>query len=435
MKFLPFAFLLLAASSALADSDWEHNGSTMHLSAQGKQRAIAYLKPRASLPASSGTVLFRGRIKGDIYQGEAFLFSSKCDSIGFAVSGPATNQLIQLTGKKPKRDRNCKIVGYEPERLTFNRLGRTAAKESKQGRVIEEEGTESGKLTEANTQSGTSGLRLADAQSNDASENPCVKLGVAVFSKKPSAELTPLRDACGRDPNDCPPTKIILSLGENPFPLNCVAADKLRLAKERDEEQARIAQEAPYDLSADDISRVQTALIECWGDDIGLPDGKLGRKTKAAIAQYTSEEPLNKERFDSLVAGCPDVKYSFAAASIGTDGEYSAVFGYNSGVDALRASIEGCRNKSAHPDSCISMLAPTKTAGFHWVEQGLGDKKPKVGIAIAECNRGQRKHVFLTRGPFKETAKAYSYDEFAAKGYKRSECRILASLDAFGIDE
>ena len=81
------------------------------------------------------------------------------------------------------------------------------------------------------------------------------------------------------------------------------------------------------------------------------------------------------------------------------------------------------------------MLAPTKTGGFISDDDEAISKKWKTGIAIAECNKGQRKHVFLERGPHKDTAKAFIYDSFAAEGFKRSECKILALVDAFGVDD
>ena len=90
-------------------SVWEHNGSLVRLQAAGQRRNFVYLSPRHGLPAFAGQILFRGERRGQAYVGTAYLFSSHCGRIGFAVSGSVqpNEREVVLHGTSPRRDRSC----------------------------------------------------------------------------------------------------------------------------------------------------------------------------------------------------------------------------------------------------------------------------------------------------------------------------------------
>jgi hypothetical protein len=111
---------VLSATAAGA-SVWDHNGSVVGLQASGDKRNFYYLVPRADLPVKMGTLLFSGVRQGNRYSGTAHVFSRKCGSVGYEVSGvvAADNETITMHGKAPRRDGNCNIIGYKDEVLIF----------------------------------------------------------------------------------------------------------------------------------------------------------------------------------------------------------------------------------------------------------------------------------------------------------------------------
>jgi hypothetical protein len=127
MRLLVIAFVSawLTASEAAAqdgpNSWWSHNGSVVELRAQGNARVFSYAIPRQGLPAQPGDTLFHGRRSGSSYSGTAYLFSSRCGVIGYSVSGfvSANQRKVQLRGRAPRRDANCRIVSYSADVLTF----------------------------------------------------------------------------------------------------------------------------------------------------------------------------------------------------------------------------------------------------------------------------------------------------------------------------
>ena len=122
MKVLVSVFALLFSTSAFAQSNWNHNGSVVTLHANGANRQFSYSVPRAGLPVTSGTVLFKGTKSGGTYSGTAYAFSSRCGTAGYQVSGPISNddQTVTMYGKIPRRDASCRIVQYDDDTLVFN---------------------------------------------------------------------------------------------------------------------------------------------------------------------------------------------------------------------------------------------------------------------------------------------------------------------------
>ncbi len=108
---------LLAASSAVADSCWDHNGSVMRLTDAGAARTFLYEQPRQSLWGTGiqpGVWLFSGTKSGDWYSGTARVFSSACpgNPLEYWVEGPVLqNPLrVQVTGRREVHQ-NCQPTG------------------------------------------------------------------------------------------------------------------------------------------------------------------------------------------------------------------------------------------------------------------------------------------------------------------------------------
>lgn len=111
-------------------SYWNHNGSLMALSAQGDSRVFYYEKPReliAKAGVTPGTVLFKGKLSGKTYQGQAFIFSAKCGPVAYTVSGTVSADWtrVDLRGNRPVRDANCRQTGTKPDHLVFEYRSKT----------------------------------------------------------------------------------------------------------------------------------------------------------------------------------------------------------------------------------------------------------------------------------------------------------------------
>lgn len=113
---------LFSVSSAIADSEWNHNGSIVTLHANGEHRTITYARPRPGLSVEPGTVLFEGKRSGTSYNGTAYKFSKHCGPINYAVIGIVSEdeRAILLHGNAPRRDKNCRLIGHEDESLVFS---------------------------------------------------------------------------------------------------------------------------------------------------------------------------------------------------------------------------------------------------------------------------------------------------------------------------
>ncbi len=107
----------LTATTAIADSCWDHNGSVMRLTDADSARTFLYERPRQSLRGTGvepGVWLFSGTKKGDWYEGTARIFSSACPNapLEYWVEGPVLqNPLrIRVTGRREVYDR-CQPTG------------------------------------------------------------------------------------------------------------------------------------------------------------------------------------------------------------------------------------------------------------------------------------------------------------------------------------
>jgi hypothetical protein len=170
--------LIGLAVPGAADSVWEHNGSTLQLREEGTLRSFRYSNPRAELKKAGvedGTVLFEGKKIGDRFSGTAYRFSRGCGAVGYEVKGAVSPSVgaLTLSGRAPRRNSKCEVVGHFTDQLVFRRRGAVeqrpaaaaldkkltaAAQPRKQKREITpSDGSEDGKIsTQPNTPPPTS---------------------------------------------------------------------------------------------------------------------------------------------------------------------------------------------------------------------------------------------------------------------------------------
>jgi hypothetical protein len=108
-------------------SYWNHNGSVMYLVANGDQREFYYYKPRLGMVEEGvgpGTLLFTGTVRGNAYEGTAYLFSARCGKRGYHVSGPVAESggRVVMTGAALSLGRSCKPRKVFNDVLVFDYL-------------------------------------------------------------------------------------------------------------------------------------------------------------------------------------------------------------------------------------------------------------------------------------------------------------------------
>ncbi len=104
--------ILLLASTAGADSFWDHNGSTVRLQDNGNERIFTYEYPSVKMQnagVSQGDILFSGIKKGNKYYGTAHVFSKYCgSSLPYEVKGNVySGPKVILIGTRPSYDAGC----------------------------------------------------------------------------------------------------------------------------------------------------------------------------------------------------------------------------------------------------------------------------------------------------------------------------------------
>lgn len=115
-----------AVSAPSGDSKhWNHNGSIMILSAEGKRRRFYYREPRSGLRAqgvSKGTLLFDGSRDGSQYSGTAYIFSKRCGKRAYSVSGFVSDddKSVTMSGPAPRLDSSCRQAGTRDDLLIFS---------------------------------------------------------------------------------------------------------------------------------------------------------------------------------------------------------------------------------------------------------------------------------------------------------------------------
>jgi hypothetical protein len=101
-------------TSPPAPTIWDFKGSQVALTSEGDIKHIKYEVPRPELiisGVSEGTLLFEGRDDGNRYAGKAFVFSRKCGTRSFDVTGAieqsASKVTLTLTGDRTEIDADC----------------------------------------------------------------------------------------------------------------------------------------------------------------------------------------------------------------------------------------------------------------------------------------------------------------------------------------
>lgn len=108
---------------------WHHNGSTVYLIVNGAGREFYYESPRPGMleaGARRGTLLFKGEVANNSYEGTAFIFNRQCGQFPYRVSGPIleAGRRVVLTGQAPRVNPTCQITGHLADTLDFTLLDR-----------------------------------------------------------------------------------------------------------------------------------------------------------------------------------------------------------------------------------------------------------------------------------------------------------------------
>lgn len=214
-------------------------------------------------------------------------------------------------------------------------------------------------------------------------------------------------------------------------PLDCAGVrlqQQLEEALQEENEARQSAERTPYSMSAEDVSKVQTAFMNCDSFDAHLPNGQLDKPTEDAIAEYVKEKDapaFNKRLFDAL-AKCanPDGTAIYAALSLSNDGAYGIATNYRSGVDAFRRALGECQARSSTPDHCerntrISKTYPTGS-------------DPLV-LAAMRCVGSNRSEVFIWRSIKKTTVNEGLFEAAREEGFQESQCRVLVDVVPSGV--
>jgi tetratricopeptide (TPR) repeat protein len=125
-----FAALLPAAAHGdpTLASLWNHNGSVMALYVAGDEHEMRYQEPRIGMRQEGvmpGTVRFKGTLSGNTYAGTAFVFSRRCGTHLYRVTGTlaADGSAITLKGAAPAGfDPACKLLVTRNDVVQFNFL-------------------------------------------------------------------------------------------------------------------------------------------------------------------------------------------------------------------------------------------------------------------------------------------------------------------------
>jgi hypothetical protein len=95
-----------------------HNGSlmTMFANPDTGDLVINYALPRPDLLGlvGPGTTLVRGRWSGDVFVGEARVFSRYCGAVPYPVRGSVDqSNALMLFGPAPQFDTACNVIGFD----------------------------------------------------------------------------------------------------------------------------------------------------------------------------------------------------------------------------------------------------------------------------------------------------------------------------------
>ncbi len=117
-----------ASPNAVSGTLWNNDGSILRLEASGRSRRFYFTNPGSGLAAKAGDLAFEGVREGSAFSGRAFLYTDICAPIGYTVRGSAraNEAAIKMHGKKPRRDAQCTVSGYDDSELVFTRADSAA---------------------------------------------------------------------------------------------------------------------------------------------------------------------------------------------------------------------------------------------------------------------------------------------------------------------
>jgi hypothetical protein len=132
MRILPIVLVMSVFAVVPTDGNaqgtrtvWSHNGSQLHLSANGQRREFRYQTPKAELLEAGvqpGTLLFQGSRVGNAYAGTAYVFPQPCGALPYSVSGSISTdeRTITLYGSAPSAIyTDCEVAAHRDDVLVF----------------------------------------------------------------------------------------------------------------------------------------------------------------------------------------------------------------------------------------------------------------------------------------------------------------------------
>lgn len=117
-----------AAAQCEPASFWNHNGSVMAMYVAGDEREMRYHEPRIGMRQEGvvpGSVRFKGTLSGNAYVGTAFVFSRRCGTHPYRVTGAlsADEREITLHGTAPAGfDAACRLIASRKDVVHFSFL-------------------------------------------------------------------------------------------------------------------------------------------------------------------------------------------------------------------------------------------------------------------------------------------------------------------------
>jgi hypothetical protein len=196
---LPILFMNTCPHAQVPDPSsertmWDHNGSVMHLIANGSSREFFYEKPRPGMVeagAKTGSLLFRGELSNGQYSGTAYVFNLVCGQLPFQAKGAILDdgKRIVLTGQAPRVGRNCQAYTSYSTTLEFRLLTPIADSQPSEPQKEEESKAEV-PLMAGNTLNTTSARVSA---TNDVA--PSTKEGAPIKARPPIGTPLPKHSA------------------------------------------------------------------------------------------------------------------------------------------------------------------------------------------------------------------------------------------------
>ena len=182
------------------------------------------------------------------------------------------------------------------------------------------------------------------------------------------------------------------------------------------------AQDDPYPMEEYEVWLLQHQLYEL-NYDIGVIDGKFGKKTRSAVADWQRQRELTvtgvptKEQFDYLT-GLDLPSGQWAAISSATSGAFSAVWSRSSRAEAENDAESGCEARAS--GECVTITDVSfNSADYAW-------------IAAVRCKNYNYEYTAVVNGTSRSEAENKAFKRASNKGYARSDCELREVIEARG---